>query len=57
MLDRILADIDIGSGEQVSFMANSLGATPIEELLILYTRIFARLGERKISIVQPLVGR
>ena len=38
-------------------MANSLGATPIEELLILYTRIFARLGERKISIVQPLVGR
>jgi dihydroxyacetone kinase-like protein len=57
MLDRILADVDVGSGERVSVMVNSLGATPIEELLILYTRVSARLGEKKISIVQPLVGR
>jgi dihydroxyacetone kinase-like protein len=57
MLDRILADVDIGPGERVSVLVNSLGATPIEELLILYTRISARLGDRRIAIVQPLVGR
>jgi dihydroxyacetone kinase-like protein len=57
MLDRILADVDIGRGERVSVLVNSLGATPIEELLILYKRLHARLGDAGIFIVQPLVGR
>jgi dihydroxyacetone kinase-like protein len=57
MLDRILADVDIGAGERVSVLVNSLGATPVEELFILYKRIHARLSEKQIEIVQPLIGR
>lgn len=57
MLDRLLAELDPGRGEEVSILVNSLGATPHEELFILYKRIAARLADRNLSIVQPLVGR
>ncbi|WP_430393732.1 dihydroxyacetone kinase subunit DhaK [Burkholderia multivorans] len=57
MLERLLADADIGAGERVSVLVNSLGATPLEELYILYARIEKRLKERDISIVMPRVGR
>jgi dihydroxyacetone kinase-like protein len=57
MLDRILADVDIGRGERVAVLVNSLGATPLEELYIVYRRLRARLADAGITIVDPLVGR
>ena len=57
MLDRILADVDIGRGERVALLVNSLGATPLEELYIVYRRLNARLADAGITIVDPLVGR
>ena len=36
--------------------AVALGATPLEELFILYRRIAARLRDAKLQIVQPLIG-
>jgi dihydroxyacetone kinase-like protein len=57
MLDRLLQDVDIGRGERVSVLVNSLGATPLEELYIVFRRVNARLGEKGIAIVSPLVGR
>ena len=57
MLDRLLADSGAGSGEAVSLLVNSLGATPLEELYIVYRRIASRLKERNIAIRLPLVGR
>lgn len=57
MLERLLADTGIGRGERVSVLVNSLGATPLEELFILYRRISASLGERGIELVLPRVGR
>ncbi|PZO81359.1 MAG: dihydroxyacetone kinase [Mesorhizobium amorphae] len=57
MLDRLLEDSGIGGGEAVSVLVNSLGATPLEELYIVYRRIAARLKDQNIRIVQPLVGR
>jgi dihydroxyacetone kinase-like protein len=57
MLDRILADVSLGPKDQVSVLVNSLGATPPEELFILYRRVAARLDELKIQIARPLVGR
>jgi len=36
MMDRLLADKPLGRGERVSLLVNSLGATPLEELYILY---------------------
>jgi dihydroxyacetone kinase-like protein len=41
----------------VSVLVNSLGATPPEELYILYRVVAARLGDVGAAIVMPLVGR
>lgn len=57
MMDRLLADMPVGKGDRVSVMVNSLGATPPEELYILYRTVKARLEVAGASIVMPLVGR
>ena len=36
LMDRLLADMPVGQGDRVSILVNSLGATPPEELYILY---------------------
>jgi dihydroxyacetone kinase-like protein len=56
MLDRLLADPVEGASKRVSVLVNSLGATPLEELFIVYRRIAARLGGQGFTIVRPLVG-
>jgi dihydroxyacetone kinase-like protein len=57
MMDRLFADMGLGSGDHVSILVNSLGATPAEELYIMYRRAKARLDDKGIDIVMPLVGR
>jgi phosphoenolpyruvate---glycerone phosphotransferase subunit DhaK len=57
MMDRLLADIPVESGGRVSVLVNSLGATPPEELYILYRTVKARLESAGATIVMPLVGR
>jgi len=56
MLERLLADRPIASGSRVSVLVNGLGATPLEELFILYRRTHQILVDRGIAVVQPLVG-
>lgn len=57
VMDRLLADMPLTSGDRVSVMVNSLGATPPEELYILYRVVKARLEGAGATIVMPLVGR
>ena len=57
MLDHLLADMPLARGDRVSVLVNSLGATPPEELYILYRIVAARLGDAGATIVMPLVGR
>jgi dihydroxyacetone kinase-like protein len=57
MLERLLADRPLAAGDRVSLLVNSLGATPPEELYIMYRRARARLVEVGAQIVMPLVGR
>lgn len=57
MLEALLDDGQIAKGERVSLLVNSLGATPLEELYILYRRVRESLGKRGVEIVMPLVGR
>jgi dihydroxyacetone kinase-like protein len=56
MIDRLLADRPPDSGNRVSMLVNGLGATPQEELFILYRRAARRLAAASLDIVQPLVG-
>ncbi len=57
MLGALLADMPLQAGDRVSVLVNSLGATPPEELYILYRRIARRLEEHGVTVVMPLVGR
>ncbi len=57
MMDRLLADMPLAKGDRVSVLVNSLGATPPEELYILYRVVKARLEAAGATIVMPLVGR
>ena len=57
MCDLLLADMPLGQGDRLSPMVNSLGATPPEELYILYRTVKARLDALGVEIVMPLVGR
>lgn len=57
MMDMLLADQPLAKGDKVSPLINSLGATPPEELYILYRYVKARLDGLGVEIVMPLVGR
>jgi len=57
MLDRVSAELDLKGGDRVSVLVNSLGATPLEELFILYRTVAKILGDQNVKIITPLVGR
>jgi dihydroxyacetone kinase-like protein len=57
MMDHLLGDMPLGRGDRASVMVNSLGATPPEELYIMYRRVKARIEATGAAIVMPLVGR
>lgn len=57
LLDPILKDLDLASSARVVVLVNSLGATPVEELFILYNRIADRLEALGIQPVRRIVGR
>ncbi|NLS79131.1 MAG: dihydroxyacetone kinase subunit DhaK [Chloroflexi bacterium] len=57
MLERILKDMPLGQGDRVTVLVNSLGATPPEELYIVYRYIARELAKLGVTIVMPLVGR
>lgn len=56
ILDRLIADMPLSEGDEISVMVNGLGATPLEEQLIVYRRIHERLTGMGVSIVMPHVG-
>jgi len=57
MVSMLLADMPLHAGDRVSVLCNSLGATPHEELYIVYRYVAGRLADLGVTIVSPLVGR
>lgn len=56
ILDKLLEDMPLVQGDQVSVMVNGLGATPLEEQLIVYRRIDERLKTIGVSVFMPHIG-
>lgn len=56
MVDFILKDMPLGNQDKVSVLVNGLGATPIEELFLVYRQVKARLEAVGVNIVFPMVG-
>lgn len=55
MMEAILADLDY-SGSDVAVLVNGLGATPYEELYVMFRRVKQILDGRKIKMKQKFVG-
>ena len=56
MLPRILEDMPYKAGDEVAVLVNSLGATPKEELYIVYRKVFNDLKAAGIKIHRPYIG-
>ncbi|WP_423183057.1 dihydroxyacetone kinase subunit DhaK [Arthrobacter sp. NyZ413] len=56
LLDPVLEDLGIKSGEQVLLFVNGMGGTPLSELYIVYRRAAQILGERGAKVERSLVG-
>ena len=56
ILEKIFEDMPVASGAKVSVMVNGLGATPKEELLLVFRRVHQALREKGISILMPHIG-
>ena len=57
MVSLLLEDAPLHSGDRVSILVNSLGATPPEELYIIYRFVARKLAGLGVEIAMPLVGR
>lgn len=56
ILDRILEDMPLSRKDEVSVMINGLGATPLEEQMIIYRAVHRRLEELGVSVFMPHIG-
>jgi dihydroxyacetone kinase len=56
LVGAIAEDMALAAGDRVSVLVNGLGATPLEELYILYLRAGQLLGDLGVEIHRPYVG-
>ncbi len=56
MVDAILGDLQPQRGDQLAVMVNGLGATPPEELYVMYRKAHQMLAERGLGVHRAYVG-
>lgn len=56
MMEPVLKDLPFSSGDKVAVLINGLGATPKEEMYVLYRKVGQILKEKKISVYHVYVG-
>ncbi len=56
IITSLVADLDLTAGSRVAVLVNGLGATPLEELYVLFRRVHGLLTGRGISIAKVYVG-
>ncbi len=57
LVEKIVQDLPFQAGDEVAVLVNSLGATPLEELYILYRKVDELLEEKGINVYRAYVGR
>lgn len=56
IMEKLIDDMPLAENDRVSIMINGLGATPLEELYIVYRATHKKLSDLGVSIVMPHVG-
>ncbi len=57
MVGLLFEDLKVRKGQVVSVLVNSLGATPLEELYIIYRKVAQIMDAKGVSVYRPFVGR
>ena len=56
ILDVLIPELNLKEGDEVYVLANSLGATPLMDLMVGFRRVAEVLGEKGIKIYKTLAG-
>jgi phosphoenolpyruvate---glycerone phosphotransferase subunit DhaK len=56
IVERLVADFGLRAGDQVSVLVNGLGATPLEELYIVYRKVNEILSSLQVEIDRRYIG-
>ncbi len=56
IMEQIIGDLPYRSGDEVSVLINGLGATPLEELYIVYGKVNKILKGSGITVFNPYIG-
>lgn len=56
MVPQLVAELELGGGGEVAVLVNGLGATPPEELYVIYRAVHRLLGGTGISVRHAFVG-
>lgn len=56
LLEKLFADLPLGSGDETAVMINGLGATPLMELFVVNRRVAHLFAEKGIRIIKTYVG-
>jgi dihydroxyacetone kinase-like protein len=56
MADKVIKDLPFKAKDEVAVLVNGLGATPPEELFILYSKFYDILGENSIKVYKAFIG-
>jgi dihydroxyacetone kinase len=56
LLDAVGAELELGAGSRVAVLVNGLGATPLEELYILFRRVIRQLEASRVVMHRAFVG-
>lgn len=56
LTERLIADLGISSGDRVAVLVNGMGATPLEELYLLFRRTHQILSAQGITVAKNYVG-
>ena len=55
-VDTLTKEMPLGEGDEVSVMVNGLGATPLEEQLIVYRKLHMLLADKGVKVYMPHIG-
>lgn len=56
LVEPLVEDLDLGSGDSVAVLVNGMGATPLEELYVMYRQVHKILQAKKIQINKSYIG-
>ncbi|HEX6500844.1 MAG TPA: dihydroxyacetone kinase subunit DhaK [Micromonosporaceae bacterium] len=56
LFERVSAELDLGPGSRVAVLVNGMGATPLEELYVMYRRVRQLCDERSVVVHRAYVG-